>query len=118
MDKSHIDYLASKMNHCARKMWVVKKLESLDPVMERLDTMNLALSVMEKREATGIRSSGISDEWIVKNTADGMKRLQKVARLRDRYGDLDSAFEYYSDLFSVCAETILRGVRFTGIIHE
>lgn len=117
MDKAHVDYLASKMNHCARKMWIVKKLESLDPVMERLDTMNLALSVMEKREATGIRSSGISDEWIVANTAGGIRRLEKVTRLRARYGDLQDVFDYYSAVFSVCAETIMRGIGLKGF-HE
>lgn len=116
MDEAHVEYLASKMNHCARKMWIISKLRTLDPITEGLETMNIALSVMERREATGIRSSGITDEWIVRNMANGMSRLRKVARLRTRYGDLDKAFDYYSALFSVCVETIMRGLPLASLL--
>ena len=112
MDDGHLKYLAFKMAHAGRKMLIIKRLEALDPVVERLETMNMALDVMEKRILTGDRSSGITDEWIVNNVRDGIRKLEKISRLIARYGDLEYAWDYYSAICQVCAETMLRGIGF------
>ena len=110
MDTAHMKNLCRQMNHAARKIHIISWLQTLDPVMESLDTLNLAADVMVKRMATGVRTEGVSDEWIVQKTGDGLKRLKKTLRLRNAYGDLDAAWHHYAALFSICGETIARGM--------